>query len=64
MAALLASIKNKNKAGSSGGVKSEVSALEAVEYFESGGKKIPRHSGLEGAETIAHYELRREQEKQ
>ena len=34
MAALLASIKSRKMAGSSGGVESEVSVLEAVEYFE------------------------------
>lgn len=30
---------------------------EAVEYFESGGFKVPRESGLEGAEVHAYYEL-------
>ena len=34
MSALAASIRNKKTAGSSGGVKSEVGVLEAIEYFE------------------------------
>lgn len=34
MSALMASIKNKKTAGSSGGVKSDVGVLEAIEYFE------------------------------
>mmetsp|Transcript_48144 Transcript_48144/g.79775 ORF Transcript_48144/g.79775 Transcript_48144/m.79775 type:complete len:179 (+) Transcript_48144:59-595(+) len=37
---------------------------EAKEYFESGGKKFPRHMGLEGAETLAYYDLKKEELKQ
>ena len=39
-------------------------AAEAREYFESGGITVPRHAGLEGAETLAYYDLQREAEKQ
>ena len=39
-------------------------AAEARDYFESGGSAMPRHAGLDGAETLAYYELQREAEKQ
>jgi hypothetical protein len=37
-------------------------ASEAREFFESGGTKIPRYEGLEGAETHAYFERARDEQ--
>jgi len=34
---------------------------EAIKFFESGGTLFPRNEGLEGAETLAWYDLKQRQ---